>query len=305
MTSSPSPASAARAGDAMLAAVTQVRESRGARLRRRLLQRASTRAALALLGLMVLAALLAPWVATHDPMAGGNDALLPPLSPGYWLGTDDLGRDIWSRVVHGTRVSLLVGIASSALAVSLGVTVGALAGYFGGWLDAVLMRVAEFFQTLPRFVLALIVIALFGASTGKLILVIGLLAWPQMARVVRATVASLKQAPFVDAARVAGLPHRAIIAGEILPNVAAPIIVLGSLDIASAILIEASLSFFGLGDPNAISWGGMLNDAQQFLRSAWWMSAFPGLAIALTVLAFNMLGDALNDALNPRGEGRP
>ena len=202
MTSSPSPASAARAGDAMLAAVTQVRESRGARLRRRLLQRASTRAALALLGFMVLAALLAPWVATHDPMAGGNDALLPPLSPGYWLGTDDLGRDIWSRVVHGTRVSLLVGIASSALAVSLGVTVGALAGYFGGWLDAVLMRVAEFFQTLPRFVLALIVIALFGASTGKLILVIGLLAWPQMARVVRATVASLKQAPFVDAARV-------------------------------------------------------------------------------------------------------
>jgi len=305
MTSSPSPASAARAGDAMLAAVTQVRESRGARLRRRLLQRASTRAALALLGLMVLAALLAPWVTTHDPMAGGNDSLLPPLSPGHWLGTDDLGRDLWSRVVHGTRVSLLVGIASSALAVGLGVTVGALAGYFGGWLDAVLMRISEFFQTLPRFVLALIVIALFGASTGKLILVIGLLAWPQMARVVRATVASLKQAPFVDAARVAGLPHRAIIAGEILPNVAAPIIVLGSLDIASAILIEASLSFFGLGDPNAISWGGMLNDAQQFLRSAWWMSAFPGLAIALTVLAFNMLGDALNDALNPRGEGRP
>lgn len=289
----------------MLAAVSQTRESRGARLRRRLLQRGSTRVALGLLIVMVLAALLAPWFATHDPFAGGNDALLPPLSPGHWLGTDDLGRDIWSRVVHGTRVSLLVGIASSALAVTLGVTVGAVAGYFGGWIDVVLMRIAEFFQTLPRFVLALIVIALFGASTGKLILVIGLLAWPQMARVVRATVVSLKQAPFVDAARVAGMPDRAIIASEILPNVAAPIIVLGSLDIASAILIEASLSFFGLGDPNAISWGGMLNDAQQFLRSAWWMSAFPGLAIALTVLAFNMLGDALNDALNPRGERRP
>ncbi len=291
--------------DAMLAAVSQTRESRGARLRRRLLQRGSTRVALGLLLFMVMAALLAPWFATHNPMAGGNDALLPPLSPGHWLGTDDLGRDIWSRVVYGTRVSMLVGIASSALAVGLGVTVGAVAGYFGGWIDAVLMRIAEFFQTLPRFVLALIVIALFGASTGKLILVIGLLAWPQMARVVRATVASLKQAPFVDAARVAGMPDRAIIASEILPNVAAPIIVLGSLDIASAILIEASLSFFGLGDPNAISWGGMLNDAQQFLRSAWWMSAFPGLAIALTVLAFNMLGDALNDALNPRGERRP
>jgi peptide/nickel transport system permease protein len=289
----------------MLAAVSPTRESRGARLRRRLLQRGSTRVALGLLIVMVLAALLAPWFATHDPFSGSNDALLPPLSPGHWLGTDDLGRDIWSRVVHGTRVSLLVGIASSALAVTLGVTVGAVAGYFGGWIDVVLMRIAEFFQTLPRFVLALIVIALFGASTAKLILVIGLLAWPQMARVVRATVASLQQAPFVDAARVAGMPDRIIIAKEILPNVAAPIIVLGSLDIASAILIEASLSFFGLGDPNAISWGGMLNDAQQFLRSAWWMSAFPGLAIAMTVLAFNLLGDALNDALNPRGERRP
>jgi peptide/nickel transport system permease protein len=300
-THSPSTAPA----DAMLAAVSQTRESRGARLRRRLLQRGSTRVALGLLIVMVLAALLAPWFATHDPFSGSNDALLPPLSPGHWLGTDDLGRDIWSRVVHGTRVSLLVGIASSALAVTLGVTVGAVAGYFGGWIDMVLMRIAEFFQTLPRFVLALIVIALFGASTTKLIVVIGLLAWPQMARVVRATVASLQQAPFVDAARVAGMPDRTIIAKEILPNVAAPIIVLGSLDIASAILIEASLSFFGLGDPNAISWGGMLNDAQQFLRSAWWMSAFPGLAIAMTVLAFNLFGDALNDALNPRGERRP
>jgi peptide/nickel transport system permease protein len=300
-THSPSTAPA----DAMLAAVSQTRESRGARLRRRLLQRGSTRVALGLLIVMVLAALLAPWFATHDPFSGSNDALLPPLSPGHWLGTDDLGRDIWSRVVHGTRVSLLVGIASSALAVTLGVTVGAVAGYFGGWIDVVLMRIAEFFQTLPRFVLALIVIALFGASTTKLIVVIGLLAWPQMARVVRATVASLQQAPFVDAARVAGMPDRTIIAKEILPNVAAPIIVLGSLDIASAILIEASLSFFGLGDPNAISWGGMLNDAQQFLRSAWWMSAFPGLAIAMTVLAFNLFGDALNDALNPRGERRP
>lgn len=306
MNASPSPAAQAPASgaadhQAMLAAVDHARESRAAQLRRRLLRTHATRLALTLLALMLLAALLAPWVATHDPMAGSNDALLPPLSPGHWLGTDDLGRDIWSRVVYGTRVSLLVGVASSALAVSIGVTVGALAGYFGGWLDAVLMRIAEFFQTLPRFVLALIIIALFGASTGKLILVIGLLAWPQMARVVRATVSSLKQAAFVDAARVAGLPDRVIIAREILPNVAAPIIVLGSLDIASAILIEASLSFFGLGDPNAISWGGMLNDAQQFLRSAWWMSAFPGLGIALTVLAFNILGDALNDALNPRG----
>lgn len=267
-----------------------------------LLRRGATKLALACLLVLLGLALLAPWLTVYPPLDGGNDALLPPLSTGHWLGTDDLGRDIWTRVVYGTRVSLLVGVASAALAVLVGVVLGALAGYYGGWLDAWLMRLAEFFQTLPRFVLALIVIALFGASVTKMILVIAVLSWPQMARVVRATVASLNQSPFVDAARVAGMGNLAIIAREILPNVAAPIIVLGSLDIAAAILIEASLSFFGLGDPNQVSWGTMLNDAQQYLRSAWWMSVFPGLAIAVTVLSFNLLGDALNDALNPRGE---
>jgi peptide/nickel transport system permease protein len=271
-----------------------------ARLVRQLLGRWSTGLALMVLSLLVLLALLAPWVSAYAPMNGGDNALLPPLSPGHWLGTDDLGRDIWSRVVHGTRISLMVGVLSAALTVLLGVLVGAVAGYFGGWPDALLMRVAEFFQTLPRFVLALIVIALFGASVTKMILVIAALSWPQMARVVRASVASLRQSQFVDAARVGGMGNARLILYEILPNAAAPIIVLGSLDIAAAILIEASLSFFGLGDPNAVSWGAMLNDAQQFLRSAWWMSAFPGLAIALTVLSFNILGDALNDALNPR-----
>ncbi|MEO5736153.1 MAG: ABC transporter permease [Variovorax sp.] len=272
--------------------------------RRRLMRRWSTRLALAMVMLLVLLAAFAPWAAGYDPLGGGDDALLPPLSPAHWLGTDDLGRDIWARVVFGTRISLTVGVASAFIAVLVGVVIGALAGYFGGWLDTLLMRVAEFFQTLPRFVVALIVIALFGTSLAKMILVIAALSWPQLARVVRASVATLRQSQFVDAARVAGMGHGAIILREILPNAAAPIIVLGSLDIAMAILIEASLSFFGLGDPNHVSWGAMLNDAQQYLRSAWWMSAFPGLAIALTVLAFNMLGDALNDALNPRGAAR-
>lgn len=271
---------------------------------RLLLRKGSTRAALALIAALVLAALLAPWVVAHDPLRGGNDALLAPLAAGHWLGTDDLGRDLWARVVFGARISLTVGIASALFAVVVGVAVGALAGYFGGWIDALLMRVAEFFQTLPRFVVALIVIALFGTSVLKMIVVIAALSWPQLARVVRASVATLAQSQFVDAARVAGMGHMAIIAREILPNAAAPIIVLGSLDIAMAILIEASLSFFGLGDANHVSWGAMLSDAQQYLRSAWWMSVFPGLAIALTVLAFNLLGDALNDALNPRGAAR-
>jgi peptide/nickel transport system permease protein len=269
--------------------------------RRRLLRRPTTLLALAFLALLFGLAVFAPLVAGHDPLGGGDSALLEPLSPGHWLGTDDLGRDIWARVVYGSRISLTVGVLSALIAVAVGVLVGALAGYFGGWLDALLMRIAEFFQTLPRFVVALIVIALFGTSVPKMILVIAALSWPQLARVVRASVAALAQAQFVDAARVAGMGHGAIIVREILPNVAAPIVVLGSLDIAMAILIEASLSFFGLGDPNHVSWGAMLNDAQQYLRSAWWMSAFAGLAIALTVLSFNVLGDALNDALNPRG----
>ncbi|SCK23653.1 peptide/nickel transport system permease protein [Variovorax sp. HW608] len=277
---------------------------RKAGFRRRLLRRPTTLFALVFLALLFALAILAPLVTAYDPLGGGDSSLLEPLSPGHWLGTDDLGRDIWARVVFGTRISLTVGVLSALCAVVVGVIVGALAGYFGGWLDALLMRIAEFFQTLPRFVVALIVIALFGTSVFKMIVVIAALAWPQLARVVRASVAALAQSQFVDAARVAGMGHGAIILREILPNVAAPIIVLGSLDIAMAILIEASLSFFGLGDPNHVSWGAMLNDAQQYLRSAWWMSAFPGLAIALTVLSFNVFGDALNDALNPRGHAK-
>ena len=277
---------------------------RRAGFRQRLLRRPATRLAFGFLVVLVALAICAPLVAGHDPLAGGDSSLLPPLSPAHWLGTDDLGRDIWARTVYGTRISLTVGVASAFIAVVVGVVVGALAGYFGGWLDALLMRIAEFFQTLPRFVVALIVIALFGTSVPKMIAVIAALAWPQLARVVRASVATLRQSQFVDAARVAGMGDGAIIVREILPNAAAPIIVLGSLDIAMAILIEASLSFFGLGDPNHVSWGAMLNDAQEYLRSAWWMSAFPGLAIALTVLSFNLLGDALNDALDPRAASR-
>ena len=252
------------------------------------------------LALVILAAVFAPLIAGHDPYAGGGDSLLPPLSPGHLLGTDDLGRDIFSETVFGTRVSLTVGI-STALAGSLiGVAIGAVAGWRGGWADAVLMRVTEFFQTLPRFVLALIVIALFGPGLGKVIVVIAVLAWPQTARVVRASVGALRSAPFVDAARVGGMPEIRLVLQEILPNVAAPVIVLAALDVATAILLEAGLGFFGLGDPNLVSWGAMLNEAQQYLRSAWWMAVFPGAAIATTVLAFNRLGDALNTAADPR-----
>jgi peptide/nickel transport system permease protein len=256
------------------------------------------------LALTVVAAVFAPHIAAHDPYAGGDEALLPPLSPGHPLGTDHLGRDIFAETVFGTRVSLTVGLTTAVVGSLIGVVVGAVAGWRSGIVDAVLMRVTEFFQTLPRFVLALIVIALFGAGLFKVIVVLTVLAWPQTARVVRALVATLRSAPFVDAARVGGMPAGALVLVEILPNVAAPVIVLAALDVATAILLESGLSFFGLGDPNLVSWGAMLNDAQQYLRSAWWMAVFPGAAIAATVLACNRLGDALNAASDPRGRQR-
>jgi len=249
---------------------------------------------------LVLAAILAPVLAPYDPISTSLQSLRPPGTPGHPLGTDDLGRDILSGAIWGTRVSLLVGVTAAATAVFIGIVIGAVAGFYGGRTDALLMRVTELFQTIPRFVLALLVVALFGRGLGKLVLVIGLLAWPQAARLVRGQFLSQTSAAYVDAARALGMPGWRIIFSEILPNVLAPVVVLGSLDVAQAILLEASLGFFGLGDPNLVSWGGMLNQAQAYLRNAWWMSVFPGLGIALAVIGFNLIGDGLNDAINPR-----
>ena len=249
---------------------------------------------------VVAVALLAPVISPHDPLRGVGPAQQPPGTSGHLLGTDHLGRDMLAQVIHGARVSLLVGFVVAAAATLLGIIIGAVAGYYGGWVDNVLMRVTEFFQTLPRLVLALIIVALFGSGLFKLIVVISILSWPQTARVVRSGFRTLRSAAFVDAARVSGVPGWRIIVREILPNILAPVVVVASLDVATAILTEASLSFFGLGDPNVVSWGGMLQQAQQYLRSAWWMAVFPGAAIAVLVLTFNVLGDGLNDALNPR-----
>ncbi|HEX9116364.1 MAG TPA: ABC transporter permease [Anaerolineae bacterium] len=260
------------------------------------------RTILALLAVAFFAvlAIFAGAIAPHDPFVGGSNALLPPGSAGYWLGTDNLGRDVWTQVIFGARISLAVGIAAAGSASVLGILVGSLAGFFGGWVDSLLMRLSEFFQVLPRFVLALVIVAFFGSGVGKLIVVLALLSWPQTARLARAQILSLREVTFVEAAQLAGMRPLTIIGREILPNALAPVVVAGSLDIATAILLEAGLSFLGLGDPNRVSWGSMLNQAQPYLRQAWWMALFPGLAIALVVLAFNILGDALNDALNPR-----
>ncbi len=255
---------------------------------------------LCLVVLLVVVALAAPLLAPRDPQTTSMVTLNPPGTPGHPLGTDNLGRDILSGVLWGSRVSLTVGVCAAATAVLLGVFIGSLAGYYGGWADAVLGRITELFQVIPRFVLALLVVALFGSGLWKLIAVIGILSWPQAARVVRGQVMALRGAAYVDAARVLGLRNTRIIFSEILPNVLAPVVVIGSLDVAGAILLEASLGFFGLGDPNLVSWGMMLNNAQAHLREAWWMSVFPGLGISLAVLGFNLMGDGLNDAANPR-----
>ena len=255
---------------------------------------------LCIVAVLMLVAVFAPYLAPHDPFRTSRASFLPPLSSGHLLGTDHLGRDILSSVIWGTRVSLLVGLAAAFTATLIGILIGAVSGYFGRWIDELLMRITELFQIIPRFVLALIVVAFFGSGLFNLIVVIGILSWPQTARLVRSQFLRHRSLAYVDSARVLGMHPLRVIFSEILPNVLAPVIVVASLDIAQAILLEASLGFFGLGDPNLRSWGGMLNTAQGYAQRAWWMSVFPGVAISLSVLAFNVIGDGINEATDPR-----
>lgn len=247
----------------------------------------------------LLMAFAAPLLAPFDPFLGGSNSLQPPGS-GFLLGSDHLGRDVLSQVIYGSRASLLVGLLAAFSASAIGLSVGSVSGYLGGWFDNIVMRVAEFFQTLPRFVLAAIIVAVFGGGLFKIIIVIALLGWMQTARVVRSQVLRLRDAAFVEAATQLGASQFRILRTHIVPNVMASVIVTASLDIAAAILLEGGLSFFGLGDANLVSWGGMLNQAQPYIRQAWWMAFFPGMAITLVVLAFNLFGDGLNEMLSPR-----
>ena len=253
--------------------------------------------------MLLLVGFTAPWMSTGDPLRVGANAFAAP-GAAYWFGTDNQGRDIWSGIMHGTRVSLAVGFLAAVTSNLIGIAVGSAAGFHGGRADAFLMRLTELFQIMPRFFLALIIIALFGAGIGKIILVIGILSWPPTARLIRAEFLTLKGRDFVEAARASGMGNFALCLRHILPNALPPAVVTGSLEIAQAILLEASLSFFGLGDPNLVSWGSMLYNAQGYLRFGWWMSVFPGVAIFLAVIAFNLVGDGVNDALNPKTRAR-
>ncbi len=248
---------------------------------------------------LVTVGLLAPLLAPTDPFAVDGPSLSPP-SRAHPLGTDALGRDLLSGVIYGARTSLLVAASVVALVVVIGSAVGLLSGYVGGWVDDVLMRGTELFQVLPRFFLALVVIAFFGPGIDRLVLLLGLTSWPLFARVVRVEVFALRRREFVEAARVSGASSTRILLREILPNAMPPGIALLGLIVAQVILIEASLGFLGLGDPNVTSWGTLASEAQRFLRVAWWMSLFPGLSILIAVLGLNLLGDAVTDALTGR-----
>ncbi|HEX6080984.1 MAG TPA: ABC transporter permease [Methylomirabilota bacterium] len=268
-------------------------------LLRRLRRRPLGLAGLIGAGLFVLIAVVGPWVSPYDPLALRPDTLQPPGAP-YWFGTDDVGRDILSGVLYGARVSLLVGLLSALGAVVIGVAVGTLAGYWRGRVDAVLMRVTEWVLVVPQFLIVLVVAAIFGADLRLVVAVIAAVSWPTTARLTRAQFLALAEREFVTAARGLGSPDPRIALREILPNALAPIVVTASLQIPAAILSEASLRFLGLSDPSRLSWGGMLNQAQNFLQQSWWMAFFPGIAIFLTVLSFNLAGEALNEALDPR-----
>jgi peptide/nickel transport system permease protein len=255
---------------------------------------------LAILLIVVLVATLAPVLYSHSPWSMVQRPFLPPFDrEGFWFGTDTLGRDIGAGLAFGAQISLLVGIVSTLVALAIGVVLGAFAGYYGGVLDHALMRFTEFFQTIPNFALAIVLVAIFQPSTVSVIIAIGVVSWPPVARLVRGEFLSLRSREFVQASVVLGQRNTRIIVSQILPNTLSPVIVMASLMVAQAILLESSLSFLGLGDPNTMSWGYMIGAARTVIRQAWWMSFFPGMAILLTVLSLNLVGEGLNDALNP------
>jgi peptide/nickel transport system permease protein len=255
---------------------------------------------LAVLALVGVAAATAGLLFPYSPWDMRGAPFMPPGGMEFLLGSDSLGRDVAAGMAYGARVSLLIGAVSTMVAVLLGITLGAVAGYAGGVADDAIMRFTEFFQTVPSFMLAVVLVAIFSPSLGSIVAAIAIVSWPPVARVIRAEFLSLRSREFVSAAEVLGRSRTAIIFREILPNALSPIIVLASLMVASAILLESGLSFLGLGDPNLISWGFMIGAGRSVIRIAWWMSVFPGIAIFLTVLALNLVGEGLSDALNPR-----
>jgi peptide/nickel transport system permease protein len=273
----------------------------GQRALRRLLRRRGAMFGLAVIVFFILLALLAPYVAPYDPLKTSWSAVRKPPSELYWFGTDEIGRDVLSRVIWGTRASLLAGVVSVCISLALGVPVGMLAGYVGGWVDALISRITDAMLACPFLILAIALAAFLGPSLTNAMIAIGITATPTFIRLTRAQVLSVKVEDYVEAARAIGNPHLRIALRHILPNVVAPILVQATLAIAAAVIAEASLSFLGLGQqPPSPSWGSMLNTAKNYIDHAPWMAIWPGLCIFMLVLSFNLLGDGLRDALDPK-----
>lgn len=252
--------------------------------------------------LSVCCALFAPWLAPHDPTMGDIfNRLLPPMwthggSRQFPLGTDPVGRDVLSRIIYGARISLYIGITSILLSLVIGVPVGLFAGYYGGWIDDVLMRMSDVILTFPFILFAILVMALFGPGVNKLIIVLGISGWASFARVVRGEVLSLREREFVIAAKLIGARDGRVIFRHIMPSTLSAIVVLATMNIAVNILLASGLSYLGLGvDPSIPDWGGMLASGQLYLTTSWWVDVFPGVALMLTVMGFNLLGDWLRD----------
>ncbi|RKJ62697.1 ABC transporter permease [Butyricicoccus sp. 1XD8-22] len=259
--------------------------------------------------LVVFVAIFAPFLAPYDPaQINPTKMLKPPIwlegsDPNHLLGTDNLGRDILSRIIYGSQVSLLVGISAVVLAGIIGIIVGLVSGFYGRWVDMILMRLVDSFLAIPNVLFALVFLAIFDSSVSTLIVVIGITNWVAYARVVRGETLSIKEREFVKAARTIGVKNYIIIIRHILPNVMSSFIVISTLSIASTILLEASLSFLGLGiQPPVVSWGGILSDGRDYLATSWWLATLPGVAITITVLGIIFLGDWLRDVLDPRTE---
>ncbi len=268
---------------------------------RRLMRRRGAMLGLAIVLIFVVLALFAPWISPYDPIATSWSAVRKPPSLQYLFGTDEIGRDVLSRVVWGARASLMAGLVSVCISMALGVPIGLLAAYVGGWTDSLISRFTDAMLAVPFLILAIALAAFLGPSLSNAMIAIGVSATPIFIRLTRAQVLAMKVEDFVEAARAVGNPHWRIALRHILPNVLPPLIVQASLAIASAIIAEASLSFLGLGQqPPAPSWGSMLNTAKNYVDNAPWMAIWPGLSIFLLVLSFNLLGDGLRDALDPK-----
>ena len=256
---------------------------------------------LAVLCLLLAAAALAPYLATHDPTHMDSDELLRPPGAVHLLGTDQYGRDLYSRILFGASASLQVGIISVGIAASAGLVLGLLSGFYGRWVDLLVMRLIDVMLAFPSILLALSIVAVLGPGLNNVMVAVGIAGVPVYTRLVRGQVLATKQLTYVEAARTTGCGDARIVVRHILPNTLAPVIVLATLGVAGAILAGAALSFLGLGaQPPSSEWGAMLSDGRNFLRQAWWITTFPGLAITVTVLAINMMGDGLRDAFDPR-----